>query len=259
MTASSMSGHTVIITGAGSGIGRATAELLAERGAQIVVADIAETANETVEAITAAGGRAVAVIGDITDEAVVEDIVAKAAEMGGTLGLVNNAGIMDTFAGVADVDTALWDRIIRVNLTAPMLLSRAAVRVMRERGAGSIVNVGSSASLRGAAAGAAYTASKHGIVGLTVNTAFMYAKEGLRCNAICPGGVETHIMETSAAAGASNMDPAQGLAMISPVHQSAIRNAKPIEQAQVIAFLLSDAASDVNGAVFPVDAGWAAG
>ena len=120
-----------------------------------------------------------------------------------------------------------------------------------------IVNLGSAASIRGAAAGAAYTASKHGVTGLTKNTAYTYGRENIRCNLVAPGGVETNIMTTSATD--TEIDPANGLAAITPIHQGAIRNATPEELAGPIVFLLSDAASDVNGAIIPVDGGWAAG
>lgn len=255
-TTTDMTGRTIIVTGAGSGIGRSTATILAGRGAHVIVADINDSANQTVDQITSAGGQATAVVGDISDPEAVNRLIEAATSTGGRLGLVNNAGIMDRFAGAAAVDTELWDRVIRVNLTAPFLLIHAAIPVMRKHGGGAIVNVGSSASLRGAAAGAAYTASKQGLIGLTQNTAYTYATESIRCNAVCPGGVETNIM---ASADMNRLNPADGLAVLQPVHDSAVRNAKPEEIANVIVFLLSDLASDVNGAVIPVDAGWTAG
>ncbi|MGC5077169.1 SDR family NAD(P)-dependent oxidoreductase [Agrococcus sp. DT81.2] len=251
-----LTGKVAVITGGGSGIGRTTSELFASLGAQVVVSDIAETADETVASIERAGGTASAHIGDIGDVAVADAIIAAAVERYGRLDvLVNNAGIMDHFAGAANVEDALWDRVMRVNLSAPFYLTRAALKVMLPQGSGSIVNIASEAGIRGAAAGAAYTASKHGLVGLTRNTAYTYAKAGIRANAICPGGVETNVM-TADIQQHIDMD---GIAALTPVHQSAQRVAQPIEQAHLAAFLASDAASNVSGAIIPNDGGWSAG
>lgn len=259
MSQQDFAGHTIIVTGAGSGIGRATALQLAERGAHVIVADISDSAQAVVEEITSAGGQAGAAVGDISDQQVVDDVVAQAAATGGRLGLVNNAGIMDKFDGAADTEDAVWERCLRINLTAPFLLTRAVLPHMLQAGGGAIVNTGSAASLRGAAAGAAYTASKHGLAGLTKNTAYTYARDNIRCNLIAPGGVDTNIMATSSAVNTGDIDPSHGLGAIAPVHDSALRNARPEELAATIVFLLSDAASNVNGVLLPVDAGWAAG
>lgn len=256
MSVIDLTGKVAIVTGGGSGIGKATSELFASLGATVVVCDIAETANETVASIEAAGGTASAVIGDIGDVAVADSIVAAAVERHGKLDvLINNAGIMDRFAGAANTEDDVWRRIMRVNLDGPFFLTRAALRVMLPAGGGSIVNVASAAGIRGAAAGAAYTASKHAVVGLTRNTAYTYGKQGIRANAVAPGGVETNVMTADIQ---QNMDM-EGLGAITPVHQSALRTAQPIEQANLLAFLASDAASNVNGAIIPNDGGWFAG
>lgn len=250
-----LTGKTVVVTGAGSGIGRATALMVASQGATVVVADIADSAHETVTQITDAGGSARAAVGDISDPAVAEALIADADADGTLWGLVNNAGVMDLFSGVAKVDDGTWERCLRVNLTAPMYLMRAAVPRMVAHGGGSIVNVSSEAGIRGAAAGAAYTASKHGLIGLTRNTAYMYGKAGVRCNAIMPGGVETNIM---ASIDQSKLDM-EGLGVLGAVHASALRNAKPDELAALVVFLLAVEASNVNGALIANDGGWSAG
>ncbi|KQV93546.1 glucose 1-dehydrogenase [Streptomyces sp. Root369] len=246
-------GRGVIVTGAGSGIGRATALAFAARGARVLVADLNAVAAETVvKEIGEAGGTAVAVTGDLSEQTVVDQVTRTAVErFGGVDVLVNNAGIMDRMSALADVSDAEWERVIRVNLTAPFLLTRAVLPHMLAAGRGAIVNTASEAGLRGSTAGAAYTASKHGLVGLTKNLAVMYRKQGIRANAIAPGGTATSIVVDAD-------QEAHGPAALRPHFVNASRLAEPEEQAAAIVFLASDAASNINGVVLPVDDGWSA-
>ncbi|WAZ19527.1 SDR family NAD(P)-dependent oxidoreductase [Streptomyces cinnabarinus] len=251
--ADGLDGRGVIVTGAGSGIGRATALTFAAQGDRVVAADLnAEGVRAVVEEIKEAGGIAVAVTGDLSEQSVVDAVVATAVErFGGVDVLVNNAGIMDRMSALADVSDAEWERVIRVNLTAPFRLTRAVLPHMLAAGKGVIVNTASEAGLRGSAAGAAYTASKHGIVGLTKNLAVMYRGQGIRANAIAPGGTLTGIV-VDAEQGA------HGPTALGPHFVNVGRLAQPEEQAAAIVFLASDAASNVNGVVLPVDDGWSA-
>lgn len=254
MSGTGLEGRGVVVTGAASGIGRATALKFAQEGAKVLVADVDRAgAEETVAEIEAAGGVAVAVVGDLSDQGVVDTVVERAVDaFGGVDVLVNNAGIMDRMSALGETEDAEWERVIRINLTAPFLLTRAVLPHMLAAGRGSIVFTASEASLRGSTAGAAYTASKHGIVGLVKNLAVMYRGQGIRANAIAPGPTLTGMRVDAA-------QEAHGPALVSRLSAAIMgRYGSSEEQAAAIVFLASDAASFVNGAVLPVDDGWAA-
>ncbi|SEF90220.1 NAD(P)-dependent dehydrogenase, short-chain alcohol dehydrogenase family [Nonomuraea solani] len=250
-----MTNHTFddrvsLVTGAGSGIGRAMAVAFAKAGARVVVCDInRDNAEETAASI---GPAAVAVAADISDEASVAALTEAALAAFGRIDvLCNNAGIMDTMALPAAITVDQWERVLRVNLTGTFLVTHAVLPHMLGQGSGAIVNTASEAGIRGGAAGAAYTASKHGVVGLTRSVAWAYAKDGIRCNAILPGPTMTNI-----ATGAS-FDP-EGAARLGGVLALGERLAQPEQMADAALFLASDAASFINGAIVPVDGGWSA-
>ncbi|MER6132200.1 SDR family oxidoreductase [Streptomyces sp. NPDC001815] len=248
-----LSGRAVVVTGAGSGIGRAAALRFAAEGARVVLADInGEGAEAAAREISEAGGTAVTVIGDLCDQQVVDQVVATAADaFGGIDVLVNNAGVMDRMSAAADTTDAEWERVLGINLTAPFLLSRAALPHLLASGNAAIVFTASEASLRGSAAGTAYTVAKHGIAGLTRSLAVMYRDKGVRTNAIAPGGTVTNIQV--------ELDrDAHGPSVIMGHLGSVGRTATADEQAAAIVFLASDAASNINGVILPVDNGWSA-
>lgn len=245
--------RSVIVTGAGSGIGRAAAIQFAKQGAKVLIADLNEkTANAVVDEIHAMSGIAMAVTGDMSDQAVVEKVVNTAITIHGGLDvLVNNAGIMDSMSANDEVSVEEWDRVIKVNLTAPFLLSRAALPHMLLKGKGAIVNTASEASFRGSCAGTPYTVSKHGLIGLTKSDAVMYRNRGIRVNAVAPGGTKTNISVVP-------IPGKKGPEILGGYMANVGRIAEADEVAAAIVFLASDAASDITGVVLPVDGGWSA-
>ncbi|WP_068078084.1 SDR family NAD(P)-dependent oxidoreductase [Novosphingobium lentum] len=252
-----LTGRSAIVTGAGSGIGRAIALTLARSGAEVMVNDIiGDRANETVAMIAAAGCKAAANVSDIADENAVAGFVGDAMAHWGKIDILcNNAGIMDKIEFVEDVSTELWNRVFAVNVTGQFFVMRAVLPHMRAARKGAIVNTVSEAGLRGGAAGATYVAAKHALAGLTKSVAWSHANEGIRCNGICPGAIETNI---TGGLGLEAFDP-RGLARAGPVMALCERAAGPQAIANAALFLASDAAYYINGVMLPVDGGWMAG
>lgn len=244
-----LEGKVALVTGAGSGIGRASAERFAAEGARVAVVDL-KGAEETVAAIEAAGGEALALTTDLADEEAVAAMAEVAVDRFGRVDvLMNNAGILDDYLPAAEMPTAVWRRVLGVNLDAQFFTARALLPQMVERGDGAIINVASTAGLNGGNGGAAYTTSKHAIIGFTRQLCFDYARKGIRCNVICPGAVETGMTKEIFAS--------PDAAVMAAVESAPIgRWAQPEELANAALFLASDEASFVNGAVYVVDGGF---
>ena len=249
-----LSGKVAVITGAASGMGKAIAELYAAEGAKVVVSDLrVEAAQSVVSNIEASGGRAIAVAANVAKEEDVQQLIDTAVEKFGTVDiLVNNAGIMDNFVPAGDLTDELWDRVFAINTTGPMRTIRKVLPIFSDKKSGVIINIASAGGLQGSRAGAAYTAAKHAVVGLTKNVGFQYAPLGIRCNAIAPGGVNTNIGTSLTAPNAFGMERAMADIILNP------RTGDPEEIAKVALFLGSDDASFVNGTVVTADAGWTA-
>jgi NAD(P)-dependent dehydrogenase (short-subunit alcohol dehydrogenase family) len=251
-----LKGKTAVVTGASSGMGRDIAYYFAKEGAKVLaVARRADRLNQLVEDTKDFDGNVIAFAADITDKANVEGMIDEAIKEFGKLDiLVNNAGIMDDMSGVGDVSDDMFDKVFNINVKSVLYSMRKAVKYFEEIGGGVIINVASLGGLHGGIAGSTYTASKHAVVGLTKNTAFMYAKKNIRCNAICPGGIATEI-STGDFMQKINQEGAErtglGLAL-NP------RFGMPSEIASVAVFLASEDSGYVNGQCIQVDGGWSA-
>ncbi len=242
------SGKVSFVTGAGSGLGRAIALAFARRGDMIIVADRDRgSAEGTASLIASEGGCAAPLELDVTAPEAVEAAVVDIAGRYGTLDYaVNNAGVEGATGSLADYDVDEWQRVLAVNLTAVFICLKFELRQMVRQGSGAIVNVGSTASLGGVAGMPAYTASKHGLIGLTKTAALDYADKGIRVNAICPGSFRTPMSER----------------LFGDRFEATMLESTPMrrigsvdEIAQAAGFLCSEAATFITGAALPVEGG----
>lgn len=238
-------GKVTLVTGAASGIGRASALAFAREGARVVVADLAvDGGEETVRLIESAGGAAAFCQTDVSKAADVEKLIEQAVNAYGRLDYAhNNAGILGKAAPAADCSEEEWDRQIAVNLKGVWLCMRYEIPQMLKQGGGAIVNTSSAAGLVGMQGLAPYTASKHGVAGLTKAAALDYAKSNVRVNAVCPGFIDTPMVR--------EIEDAKGLP--TNVLPAMPRMGKPEEVANAVVWLCSDAASYVTGHLLAVD------
>ncbi|MGO2097094.1 MAG: glucose 1-dehydrogenase [Candidatus Microbacterium stercoravium] len=254
------SGKTIVITGGGSGLGRATAVRLASEGAQLTLVDISEDGlRDSVEAVRAAAADAsvITVVADVSKEADVEAYVAATIEKFGAIdGFFNNAGIEGKQNPTESYTNDEFQRVLSINLSGAFLGLEKVLPHMREQKSGSVVNTASVGGIRGIGNQSGYAAAKHGVVGLTRNSAIEYGEHGVRVNAIAPGAIWTPMVENSMKQLDAN-DPrgaAEQFIQANPTK----RYGEPDEIASVVAFLLSDDSTYVNAAVLPIDGGQSA-
>jgi NAD(P)-dependent dehydrogenase (short-subunit alcohol dehydrogenase family) len=246
-----LEGKTALVSGAASGIGRASAILFAQHGANVVVLDRAGAVEDTANAIRSAGGRATALVGDSSDEATVRNAIDGAVREFGALDVCfANAGISGGLVPLQEQTPEHWTEVLKINLVGTFLAVKHASRVMTPRQRGSIICTASVAGLRSGAGGSPYSASKAGVISLVQTTAWQLGGSGVRINAICPGLIETGmtrpIFEQARARGTDHK-----IGQLNPLR----RAGAPVEIAQMALFLASDEASYVNGQAFPVDGG----
>lgn len=248
-----MTGRVAIVTGGGSGMGAATARLLAQNGARVLVADLnAELGGAIADEIVANGGEAAFTRTDVSDENDVTAMVATAVEKWGRLDCaVNNAALPPDSAPIVDLDIATFDRIVAVNLRAIALCLKHELRQMTSQRSGSIVNLGSVSSIKARAHNSAYVATKHGVVGLTKTAALEHGQDQIRVNAVLPGGIDTPMIRAARAASGVTPPDEFGLSLFG-------RLGTPEEVAEACLWLCSDRSSYVTGHSLAVDAGFLA-
>lgn len=242
-----------VVTGAASGMGKSISKLFAKEGAQVILADLdMNDINHVLQELKSDEIHATGFVCDVSHEENVTNLMQFVEKkFGGIDILVNNAGVMDDFTPADQVSNELWNRIIGINLNGPFYTCRLALSLMVKQGKGNIINISSIGGLFGSRAGAAYTTSKHGLIGLTKNIGFMYAQKGIRCNAIAPGGVNTNI--------GKNMKPDPfGYEKCISGAAGMPRMGEADEIAKTALFLASDESSFINGTVLTADGGWTA-
>ena len=248
-----MDGRVVVVTGAGSGIGRAMIEQFSAEGARVAAVDIRKAAaDETIAALGKPAGDALAIAVDVSDSSAVARLGDEVLGHFGRVDVVcNNAGVLDDYKPAHETDDALWERIIGINLRGPFLVSRRFIPAMLEQGKGAIVNTASISSFVAGGGGAAYTTSKHGVLGLTRQLAFDYGRRGIRVNAICPGATRTGMTEYLHTPAGQNAHVDSAIAAT-----PAGRWARPEEIAKLAVYLASDDADFIHGAAYAIDGGW---
>jgi len=248
-----LDGKIALVTGASSGIGRATALILAREGATVVVSDVVvEGGQETVRMIKAQSGQASFIKADVSKPAEVEALINQIVATHGRLDCAhNNAGIEGSLTSTIEYTEEMFDRVMDINLKGVWLCMKYEIAQMLKQGGGSIVNTASGAGLIAVQGMSAYVASKHGVIGLTKTAALEYAKQGIRVNSVCPGLIQTPMVERL-----TNQTPQLGEALVAA--EPVGRTGKPEEIGEAVAWLCSDAASFVTGHSMSVDGGYVA-
>ena len=250
----SLKNKVVVVTGASSSMGRAICDLFSREGARVLaVAMGRKRLDDLAEYAARHGGEVVPFVGDMTNKEHIVSMIDEAVRLFGRVDvLVNNAGIMDDFSPVGEFEDEMFEKVMKLNLGAPAYAMRRVIKEFERQGGGVIINIASVSGLFGCRGGAAYTASKHGLIGLTKNTAYMYSNKNIRCNAICPGSIKKEVdsgefMDRLNERGKAIAE--RGMSLVD-------RPGESEEIADVAVFLASEGSSYINGQALVVDGGW---